>query len=146
MTGGMHRWVSHRPDMMTFMNKNKRKDDDMAKRIKAYRVYIEGLLRKEGLDWEKVRKEHMTQLSFFQHERLIHLLVTLAFALMEVILLTATIQSCNPGVLLLTVAVLVLLVPYIRHYYLLENEVQAMYRQYDTILEKLGQEGFSLKQ
>ncbi|MBQ9767017.1 MAG: hypothetical protein IJW37_02815 [Lachnospiraceae bacterium] len=117
----------------------------MAKRIKAYRAYVEELLQKEGLDWEQVRKEHMTQLGFFQHERLIHLLVTLAFALMEVILLTATIQSCNPGLLLLTLAILILLIPYIRHYYLLENEVQAMYRQYDAILEKLGQDGFSLK-
>ena len=31
---------------------------------------------------------------------------------------------------LLPFAVLVLLLPYIRHYYILENEVQHMYRQY----------------
>ena len=31
---------------------------------------------------------------------------------------------------------MVLLIPYIRHYYILENEVQKMYAQYDRILEK----------
>ena len=30
----------------------------------------------------------------------------------------------------------ILLVPYIKHYYLLENEVQKMYKQYDMICEK----------
>ena len=45
----------------------------------------------------------------------------------------------------LTVAFLVLLVPYIMHYYLLENETQKMYVQYDNILvhiqtAKIGRE------
>ena len=32
---------------------------------------------------------------------------------------------------------LVLLVPYIMHYYLLENETQKMYEQYDKILKRI---------
>ena len=36
----------------------------------------------------------------------------------------------------LAIAILILLVPYIKHYYLLENEVQKMYKQYDQICEK----------
>ena len=31
---------------------------------------------------------------------------------------------------------MILLVPYIRHYYILENEVQKMYAQYDIIIKK----------
>lgn len=37
---------------------------------------------------------------------------------------------------LLAIALLVLLIPYIRHYYILENEVQKMYGQYDRMVEK----------
>ena len=35
---------------------------------------------------------------------------------------------------LIGLVILILLVPYIRHYYILENEVQKMYMQYDRIL------------
>ena len=37
--------------------------------------------------------------------------------------------------ILLTGVLVVLLIPYILHYYLLENEVQKMYAQYDYILQ-----------
>jgi len=43
----------------------------------------------------------------------------------------------NPMLLVLTLLFLVLLVPYIMHYYTLENEVQKMYNQYDEILNHL---------
>ena len=36
----------------------------------------------------------------------------------------------------LFVALMSLLIPYIRHYFLLENEVQYMYEQYDTMVWK----------
>ena len=34
---------------------------------------------------------------------------------------------------------MVLLIPYIMHYYLLENSVQRMYVQYDAMMNKLGE-------
>ena len=39
--------------------------------------------------------------------------------------------------LVLFVALLVLLIPYIAHYYILENGVQKMYRQYDELIKKM---------
>lgn len=42
-------------------------------------------------------------------------------------------------VLILIVLLLVLLVPYIGHYYTLENEVQKTYRQYDEIQSRVIQ-------
>ena len=42
------------------------------------------------------------------------------------------------GVLTLIGILLVLLVPYIMHYYLLENETQKMYDQYDRILKQVN--------
>ena len=41
-----------------------------------------------------------------------------------------------------TLAFMVLLVPYIMHYHLLENSVQYMYEQYDRMLEKAGIDAF----
>ena len=41
--------------------------------------------------------------------------------------------------LFVVAAFLVLLIPYVRHYYILENEVQKMYGQYDEIVSKLGE-------
>ena len=70
------------------------------------------------------------------HERLIHLIVTVLFAVLEFMAFLFTLIAPGIGTILLVFAVLVLLVPYIRHYYLLENEVQKMYVQYDR-LEKL---------
>ena len=78
-------------------------------------------------------KEHLTQISFFQHERLIHLIVTVLFALLEALSVMIVLISGEVFSVLLPFAVLVLLLPYIRHYYILENEVQYMYRQYDRL-------------
>lgn len=105
----------------------------MEKRIINYRKYIDRLLE-EGCDnWKDVLDDHLIQIGFFQHERLIHLIVTVLFALMEIIAMVATVATGYVMLVLLDVLLLVLLVPYIRHYYILENEVQKMYFQYDRI-------------
>lgn len=111
----------------------------MERRILNYRKYIDGLLQQEDLDWESVIKEHLIQISFFQHERLIHLIVTVTFALLEMIAVSMSVISFTLGSGLLVLALLILLIPYIRHYYILENEVQKMYGQYDKMVEKRQQ-------
>ena len=73
-------------------------------------------------------KEHLVQVGFFQHERLIHLIVTVTFALLEMLAIVLLVV-----VLLILALILILLIPYIRHYYILENEVQKMYGQYDRM-------------
>lgn len=130
----------------------------MEKRILNYRKYIDMLLGgKIGLNvdyeehadyekhegdgdvekkrtWQDVLDEHLCQVAFFQHERLIHLIVTVTFAILTVVSLAAFIISENIALVALIFMLLVLLVPYIRHYYILENEVQKMYRQYDRLV------------
>ena len=78
-------------------------------------------------------EEHLVQVGFFQHERLIHLFVTVTFALLEMLAIVLSVISDSLFTLLLPVVILILLVPYIRHYYILENEVQKMYGQYDRM-------------
>ena len=100
----------------------------MKRRILIYRKYIDSLLESDGQsDWKYIKQEHLTQLAFFQHERLVHLIVTVTFAVLELL----TVCAC---------VILVLLIPYIKHYYLLENEVQKMYVQYDRIVQKMYEE------
>ena len=80
----------------------------------------------EQITQELVRnklKEHLVQVGFFQHERLIHLIVTVTFALLEMLAIVLSVISDSFFTLVLPVVILILLVPYIRHYYILENEV-----------------------
>ena len=117
----------------------------MEKRILSYRKYMDELLLREDADWERIREEHLVQIGFFQHERLIHLIVTVIFALLTVFSIGMAFLLMAQGTegalswLLVVAAFLILLIPYVRHYYILENEVQKMYRQYDEIAAKLGE-------
>lgn len=112
----------------------------MEKRILNYRKLIDSMLEKNEGDWQELLKEHLIQIGFFQHERLIHLIVTVTFALMEIIAIVATVVSGYMWLFALDFVLMILLVPYIRHYYILENEVQKMYTQYDKILERTKEE------
>lgn len=113
----------------------------MKKRIITYMDYIDRILSEDAEtqkeNYDKLMKEHLIQIDFFMHERLIHLLVTLAFAIFGFMIFLALVMNFQPGLLLLFMAILVLLIPYIMHYYLLENGVQKMYRQYDEMLRRL---------
>lgn len=111
----------------------------MKKRIINYRQRIDTLLVNppEGTDWEAVLREHLTQISFFSHERLIHLIVTVTFALMTMMGLSVCCIVEYMPIIAIVVLLLVLLIPYVGHYYTLENEVQKMYGQYDRMLQNI---------
>ncbi len=113
----------------------------MKERIVGYRRRMDMLLAQppEDADWEQILQEHLTQVSFFQHERFIHLIVTVTFAILVTIALAVYCIAEYMPMLALIVLLLVLLVPYIGHYYTLENEVQKMYGQYDVIQGKVNE-------
>lgn len=108
----------------------------MRKYLTDYRNYISEILEKENADWEKISAEHLIKIQFFQHERIVHLLVLILFALMTLATIIAFVITKNMGLLALSVLFIVLLIPYIRHYYFLENQTQELYKDYDKILEK----------
>lgn len=101
----------------------------MKKRISSYLSYLESLDAKAP-DPELAAKI-LIQIQLAQHERLVHLLVTLFFGLFETIAFTVFAVMGNLGAGCFAMALLVLLVPYIFHYYFLENSVQKMYQYYD---------------
>ena len=91
----------------------------MKKRIINYRLKIDNLLANldkiSKEEWKTILQEHLTQIAFFQHERLVHLIVTVTFAILTMMSIIASIMISNPMLLVLTLLFLVLLVPYIMH-------------------------------
>ena len=103
----------------------------MKKRITEYLAYIDALLEKEDVDWEHEKEKHLVQIAFFAHER------QALFALATVISILYLNFSGSLIIVALVFALLVLLIPYVMHYYLLENSVQKMYEQYDRMMNKI---------
>lgn len=116
----------------------------MADRIRQYLAYVDKLLETEedSVNWEEEMKKHLVQIAFFAHERFIHLIVTITFALLTVMVFLYTFSNFSIPLMLLIVMLLVLMVPYIKHYFLLENSVQDMYGQYDKMQEKAQHKSF----
>ena len=80
---------------------------------------------------EKTVANHLIKINFFQHERIIHLIVTLFFALMFIIFLFLT--CIHFMFFIIALSFMVFLIFYIVHYYRLENGVQYLYKQYDQM-------------
>ena len=110
----------------------------MTKQIKAYLALLEQFfsVEHEAEELLKMRSELLQRIAFYQHERIVHLLVTLFFAVFFLISLALMLTVGGWGPIALTILFLGLLVPYIKHYYFLENSVQKMYTYYYKI-EKL---------
>ena len=110
----------------------------MEKRLKHYLEFYKNLSQKNlsPEEVESISKEMLIQIGFFQHERLIHLIVTVLFAILTVMTLFACLLIIQPVLFALELLLLVLLVPYIRHYYILENGTAQLYEYYDEIRAK----------
>lgn len=83
---------------------------------------------------------HHTQITYVQHERLIHLLITLFFTFLFLGSVICT--FCYDSLLLplLDLILLILISFYIRHYYRLENCLERWYKLYTKIkLEEIGE-------
>ena len=112
----------------------------MKNEVKEYISEVEIRLRdKDGID-KRFVSEMLTRIQFYQHERLIHLIVTMTFAIMTVISFYMLVTSYSLPALLLSLLFLGLVIPYIAHYYFLENSVQKLYRLYYETLERVERE------
>lgn len=107
----------------------------MHKYLSTYLREIDALIADGTLPDPDARiRSHLDKIQFMQHERLIHFLVTILFALVFFITLGFFLVTAEMRLLPILGLVLILLVPYIFHYYFLENSVQKMYVQYDALL------------
>lgn len=108
--------------------------------ILAHKKYVSAQHEKPLSSDERHRlfRYHIKRVRDFQHERLIHLLVTLFFAFLFLGSLVAWLAMPFSQIFwplsILTTILFVLELAYIRHYYQLENGVQSLYE----LTEKLG--------
>lgn len=110
----------------------------MTKQIREYLQFLEQYfsIERDRSELLKLRAELLKRIEFYSHERLVHLIVTMSFAVFFLLALLMYFMTKNTGLLALTALFLLLLIPYIKHYYFLENSVQKMYTYYFKV-EKL---------
>ncbi len=111
----------------------------MEKRLLDYMAYLKDISEKaesgtfSAEELAVLRQQALVQIGFFQHERFIHLIVTMTFAIVTIMTLLGICVTGYMPLVALMVLLLVLLIPYIRHYYILENGTQTLYRYYDSL-------------
>lgn len=107
------------------------------KSMKTYILdYLEYVEKNKAKADKKFIDEHLIKIKFFQHERFIHLIVTVTYALMDLLAFLFGITSQNILPVIIGYMMMCFLIPYVYHYFLLENGVQKMYRQYDEMIKK----------
>lgn len=106
----------------------------MKKYLYDYIEKTDKLLKGNKKITDEVIKEHLIKIEFFQHERFIHLIVTVFYAL--VFLIFTGLSFLHMIFLVAMLILIIFLICYIIHYFHLENGVQYLYKQYDMLIEK----------
>lgn len=108
--------------------------------LRRHEAFVRGQLASAGggADWVGLARFHRAQVEYLQHERLVHLLVTLFFGLAALLTLLFLVLHPHVTIGLLLLLLLVLLVPYLVHYYRLENGVQRWYHLANEIEARAG--------
>lgn len=106
----------------------------MKNEIKEYKEYVTKHANDPETDKKELAGQLLVRIGFYQHERLVHLIVTMSFGVF--FLLSLILAFSNASFLALSALLLILLVPYIAHYYFLENSTQELYRVYYSLTEE----------
>ncbi len=107
--------------------------------MKKHEQTIESLLKTvdNPEDLQRINEKHKQVIHFMQHERLIHLIVMLAFGLFTLLaLVLAFIWPC-PKTIILSGILLILTLAYLLHYFYMENTIQCWYELMDRIDGKI---------
>lgn len=114
----------------------------MTKDIRNYKARVNELLEKDdpSTDWDVLSAELLAKIGFYQHERIVHLIVTMTVAVLSVmsICVTFVAETVTVPHMVLIALFLILVAPYIVYYFTLENAVQDIYQYYDRVREKAG--------
>lgn len=105
----------------------------MKKYLYNYIENIDSKIKENNIS-EKIKKEHLVKINFFQHERLVHLIVTLSFSIL--VFLSVYMIKYHFAFIFVNIILLICLTFYIIHYYYLENGVQCLYKLYDKMNRK----------
>ncbi|SHJ26949.1 hypothetical protein [Parasporobacterium paucivorans] len=110
----------------------------MYKYMKDHEEYIKNCLKsKDEQDFGALLNYHKTQIEFMQHERFVHLIITLVFAFFMIAFYVASMMIDLRGLVVIALIFSVVELFYIVHYYRLENGVQRWYRLYKEIYDAI---------
>jgi len=107
--------------------------------MSTYLEYIKSKLSDKDLtktELEIYRSDFLSHIQFMQHERLIHLLVTMLFAILLMFGFVVMLIYFSWIMVVFTGIIFIVELFYIFHYYKLENGIQKMYRVYDEVIRK----------
>lgn len=110
----------------------------MEKSLKNHIAFVNNALESQGadFDWRALSEFNLMQIGFFQHERAIHLLVTLFFGFVLISSSVSGLILMNFWLLAVGIITLIMAVLYVRHYFVLENGVQKLYSLEKEILKR----------
>ena len=102
----------------------------MKKYIDDYIYELEAKIKDKKID-STLKDEVLIKISFFNKERIIHLLITLFYAVFTILFVCHIRESVI--YLIFTLFMVCFLVPYIIYYFKLEARIQYLYKLYDKI-------------
>jgi uncharacterized membrane protein len=107
--------------------------------FKTYDIKIKKILSEKtsDADWKSILEDHREMIAKIQHERLIHLLVTIFVGVVMSIASFATIITRKPDLLIFCIPLFFLFLGYLFHYRFLENTTQNWYLLKDQIKKNL---------
>ena len=108
----------------------------MKKYFQEHEKNVKNFLAKPNHSAAELLARHEIFLSRLQHERLIHLLVTLTFGLMTLLVILMYLLSPAWPLIFLALIFLIMSSAYVRHYYFLENTTQRWYVLADELRKK----------
>jgi hypothetical protein len=106
--------------------------------FKKYDIQIKKILSENNKDtnWKKVLSEHKDITAKIQHERLIHLLVTIFVGMVMSFSFFAVYITKDPLLIFIFVILLALFIGYLFHYRFLENTTQGWYELEEEIKKR----------
>lgn len=108
----------------------------MKKYLYNYIEEIDKKLKDKDADMNDLIERHLIKIGFFQHERLIHLLVTLSYVIFMILFFILSFLVHISFIIIFFITLIFLLF-YVIHYFRLENGVQYLYKQYDEMLKRV---------
>ncbi len=102
------------------------------------KIIQQALSNKKGrIDWPRLQQKHLAKTKLLQHERLIHLLVTLSFGSFSLLSFFAFLLLDRIEIVIPAIVFLVTTLVYVIHYYRLENATLRWYKLTDKLADKL---------
>ena len=112
----------------------------MGRYIKTYMKAVDAAIERDDTDFEALKREQLVQIGFIQHERIVHLIVTVMCCLLLFLGLGIFFLSGLLAIMAVNVVLLALVFAYLMYYCFIENRTQQMYRQYNRICKRLEPE------